>query len=124
MFATRNGNWKSGRNSGIVKRRAHLREVTIMRNLRLARVLLIVALLVVPVAVVGADTGTVGNGYVWDGASDWPGVTSIVILGDLPQTGKSGGSSTAGNGYVWDGASDWPGVTSIVIPGDLPATDN
>jgi hypothetical protein len=95
-----------------------------MRKLRWTLMLLIVALLAVPVAAVGADSGAGGNGYVWDGASDWPGVTSIVIPGDLPQAGNSGGSSTAGNGYVWDGASDWPGVTSIVIPGDLPATDN
>ncbi len=86
-----------------------------MRSLKLARMLLIAALLVVPAAV-GAERGTGGNGYVWDGASDWPGVTSITIPEALPETGGSI------NGFIWDGASYVPDLVPSEAPVNLPET--
>jgi len=89
MLVRKNGNWESAEKSGDGNQRDHSGEVTTMRSLGWVRVLLIVALLAVPVAAVSADVGTAGGGYVWDGASDWPGVTSIIIPESLPEAGNS-----------------------------------
>ncbi len=58
-----------------------------MRNSRLVQLLVVAALLVVPVAAISAQSGTANSGYVWDGASDWPGVTCIALPEALPETG-------------------------------------
>jgi hypothetical protein len=87
-----------------------------MRNLKRSLQLLVVtALLALPVVAVSAQSGTVGDPYVWDGASDWPGVTSVIVAPEeLPQTGNSGGIYVPPNLPA-------PGETELTV-GELEAS--
>ena len=96
-----------------------------MRTLkRSLQILVVTALLALPVAAVSAQSGTVGNGYVWDGASDWPGVTSAIVAPEeLPQTGASSFDSYTMDDRALLAVEPWsgPDLSSMTQtePGDI-----
>ena len=68
--------WTRGRGTA---NRAYSERKNTMRNLRkLVQILVVAAFLVLPVMAISAQRGSMNNDNVWDGASDWPGVTGIV----------------------------------------------
>jgi hypothetical protein len=107
-----------------------------MRNFkRLSFVFMVVALLVVPVAALSAQSGALSsdgfgecvNGFLDDGSLIYAcgpeGTLPVPVApSSLPQSGSGGQAVTSAGGFVWDGASDWRGVTSIVGPEALPVT--
>jgi len=77
-----------------------------MSTSRFFRLLIAVALFALPVAAISAQSDT-ADGYVWDGASDWPGVTHIVAAPDALAETEPGDIYLASVRPGSDGSAPW-----------------